>query len=87
MEPIRSKITSQGQISVPAKIRKKLGVAPGSIIEWEERDDQVIVKKAATNTLEDLHKKLFPNGPPTYKSPEELKEGIREYVRKKHARR
>lgn len=87
MDPIRSKITSQGQISVPAKIRKKLGLAPGSIIEWEEKNDEVIVKKAITYTLEDLHEKIFPEGPPPRKSLDDLKEGIKDYIKKKHARR
>jgi AbrB family looped-hinge helix DNA binding protein len=31
-----SKVTAQGQISVPAEVRKKLGIGPGSILEWEE---------------------------------------------------
>jgi AbrB family looped-hinge helix DNA binding protein len=32
----RSKVTAQGQISIPAGIRKRLGIAPGSILEWDE---------------------------------------------------
>ncbi|HXK28355.1 MAG TPA: AbrB/MazE/SpoVT family DNA-binding domain-containing protein, partial [Candidatus Binatia bacterium] len=39
-----SKLTAQGQISVPAEIRKKLGVGPGSVLEWDEKDDEVIVR-------------------------------------------
>src|SRR5690349_5426920 len=31
-----SKITAQGQISVPAEVRRKLGLGPGSVLEWEE---------------------------------------------------
>lgn len=27
----RSKVTAQGQISVPAEVRRKLGVGPGSV--------------------------------------------------------
>ncbi|MGQ0542562.1 MAG: AbrB/MazE/SpoVT family DNA-binding domain-containing protein [Blastocatellia bacterium] len=84
---IRSKITAQGQISVPAQIRQKLGLGPGSVIEWEEQGDEVVVKKAALYTLEDLHNNLFPEGSLPRKSLNELKEGIRKYVREKHARR
>lgn len=87
MEKLRSRITSQGQISVPAKVRKKLGIGPGSMIEWEEHDNEVVVKKAALYTLEDLHKKLFPKGPPRRRSLKELKDGIKKYVREKHALR
>ena len=31
----RSKPTAQGQISVPAEIRKKLGAGPGSVLEGD----------------------------------------------------
>jgi AbrB family looped-hinge helix DNA binding protein len=42
----KSKLTAQGQISVPAEIRKKLGVGPGSVLEWDEQNDEVIVRRA-----------------------------------------
>jgi bifunctional DNA-binding transcriptional regulator/antitoxin component of YhaV-PrlF toxin-antitoxin module len=29
----------QGQISVPVEIRRKLGVGPGSVLEWEQDGD------------------------------------------------
>jgi len=32
----KSKVTAQGQISVPAAVRKKLGIGPGSTLEWVE---------------------------------------------------
>lgn len=83
---IQSKITAQGQISVPAEIRKKLGLSPGATIEWEERDGEVVVRKARRHTLDDAHKALFPDGPPPRKSLKQLKEGIRKHIREKHAR-
>ncbi len=46
----QSKITAQGQISVPAEVRKKLGVGPGSILEWDESNDQVVDRKPKTPT-------------------------------------
>ena len=32
----RSKLTSQGQVSVPAEVRRRLGIAAGSVLEWDE---------------------------------------------------
>ncbi len=89
MKTIRSKITAQGQISIPAPIRKKLGLVPGSVIEWEDNTDEasVTVKKAAEYDLEDLHKIVFPDGPPKPISLEEMDMAIGNYLRKKHARR
>lgn len=89
MKTIRSKITAQGQISVPAPIRKKLGLVPGSVIEWEDglNENSVTVKKAAEFSVENLHENLFPDGPPKPISVEEMDEAIKDYIRKKHARR
>lgn len=82
-----SKITSQGQISVPAEVRRKLGVGPGSILAWEEDGGKIVVTRAKKYTWEDIRKALFPDGPPKRRSIEEMDEGIRSYIRKKHARR
>ena len=83
----QSKLTAQGQISVPAEIRKKLGVGPGSILEWEESNDQIIVRKAGRHTSANVHEALFDRAPPKQTAPGTIKEGIKKHIRKKHARR
>ena len=85
MSIAQSKITTQGQISVPAEVRKKLGVGPGSILEWDEINDQVVVRRAGRNTSTDIHEALFAEG--QQKAALDVKEGIRKHLRKKHARR
>ena len=80
-----SKITTQGNVSVPAEVRKKLGVGPGSILEWDESNDQVVVRRAGQNTSTDIYEALFTEGPP--KASIDVKEGIRKHLRKNHARR
>lgn len=87
MANARSRITKQGQISVPAYIRKKLGVGPGSVLEWEEDGDRIVVKRAGGYTFEDIHKALFGSKPPKYHSVEEMDQGIADYMREKYARR
>jgi antitoxin PrlF len=82
----QSKITAQGQISIPAEIRKKLGVGPGSVLEWQDEGDRVIVRRAARYSSEDIHRAVFGQTPEPRSSPE-LKQGIGEHMRKKHARR
>jgi antitoxin PrlF len=84
---VDTRITSQGQVSVPAAIRRKLGVAPGSTLQWTLRGDEVVVKKRASVTFEDIHKELFPNGPPKPISLKQMKEAIAQHIREKHARR
>jgi AbrB family looped-hinge helix DNA binding protein len=82
-----SRVTAPGQISVPARVRKKLGVGPGSVLEWEERENEVVVRRAGWHTSEEIHAALFGSTPPKPKSAEELKDGIRKYMRKRHAGR
>jgi len=80
----KSKITKQGQVSVPAEVRKELGVGPGEFIEWDKVDGRVVVKRAGRYTFEDIRKVLFPEGPPRPRTLEELKEGIAQHMREKH---
>jgi antitoxin PrlF len=83
-----SKVTAQGQISVPVEVRKKLGIGPGSILEWEEDGEKMVVRRSGRFTSEDIHRALFPKkATPTPRSVEEMKEGIRRHVRERHARR
>ncbi len=60
----QSKVTAQGQISVPVEVRRKLGIGPGSVLEWEEEGDSVVVRKAGRYTSEDIHRAIFPQGHP-----------------------
>jgi antitoxin PrlF len=82
----QSKVTAQGQISVPAEVRRKLGVGPGSVLEWDQQDDQVIVRRAGQFSSEDIHKALFSDNERKAKRSSDVKEGIRKYMRKRHAR-
>ena len=82
----RSKLTSQGQISVPAEVRRKRGVRPGLVLEWDEQGDSIVVRRVGRYTSEDVHRALFPEGPPK-NGPVDVKEAIRKYIRKKYARR
>jgi AbrB family looped-hinge helix DNA binding protein len=81
-----SKVTAQGQVSVPAKVRQRLGVGPGSVLEWDEEGDRVIVRKAGRYSSEDIHRALF-SRPPRRRTIEEMKAGIGQAVKKRHAGR
>jgi antitoxin PrlF len=81
-----SKLTAQGQISVPAEVRRRLGIGPGSILEWWEEGEKIVVRRAGRYTSEDVHRALFPEAPRPRKL-EELEEGAQRYVKARHARR
>jgi len=82
----QSRVTAQGQISVPIDVRRKLGVGPGSVLEWEEDGDRIVVRRAGRFSSEDIHRALFGAKAPQPRSVDELKEGIRRYARKRYAR-
>jgi AbrB family looped-hinge helix DNA binding protein len=83
----RSKVTAQGQISVPAEVRRRLGLRPGSVIEWEEAGDAMVVRKVGRWSSEDIHQRLFPEGAPASRDLPGVKDGIERHVRTKHGRR
>ncbi len=83
----QSKLTAQGQISVPAEIRRKLGLAPGSVLEWDEQGDEIIVRRAGRFTSEEVHRALFPEQAPKPRTLAQLDEGVRQAMRARHARR
>jgi AbrB family looped-hinge helix DNA binding protein len=83
----RSRLTAQGQISVPAEVRRKLGLSAGSVLEWSEEDGKMVVRRSGKYTWDDIHKALFPKGPPPPATVEEMDEAIRRHLRKKYARR
>lgn len=83
----QSKVTAQGQISIPAEVRRRFGLGPGSVLEWTEEEGKLIVRRAGRFSSEDVNQVLFPNGPPKGKSLSELKEGIRKAIRGRYAGR
>jgi len=86
MAHAHSKLTAQGQISVPAKIRQKLGLGPGSVLEWDDSGDQILVRRVGRYTSEEIHRSVFPT-PPKARTVAEMKEGVRRHLQRRHAGR
>lgn len=86
MKIASSKLTAQGQISVPAEVRRRLGIGPGSILEWEQQGEKIVVRRAGRYSSEELHRALFPQAPQP-RTLADLKEGVPRYVRRRRARR
>ena len=84
MKLATSKITVQGQISVPREVRQRLGLAPGSVVEWDEEGESIVVRRAGRFTSAEVHAALFLS-PPQARSLAELKEGVRKHMRKRYA--
>ncbi len=78
-----SRVTSQGQVTIPASIRKSYGLGGGATIEWIEQDGVLIVKRRDTVTFEEMRKNIFPNGVPKPKYATK-EEAITAYILEKH---
>lgn len=87
MKLAQSRVTAQGQVSVPAEVRRRLGLAPGSVIEWNADGDAIVVRRARQYSSADVHLALFPEGAPTPRSLADLKEGIQRHMKQRHASR
>jgi antitoxin PrlF len=81
-----SKVTAQGQISVPSSVRRKLGIEPGSVLEWDEEGGKIVVRRSVRFSSEEIHRALFPQKALKARTIGEMKEGIRRRVRERYAR-
>jgi AbrB family looped-hinge helix DNA binding protein len=45
-------ISSRGQITLPADIRKRMGIVAGGVVILEEREDEVALRPAAVLEIE-----------------------------------
>lgn len=88
MLQIQTKLTSQGQVSVPAAIRHLLALTPGSSLVWTQEEGRVTVQRAVRHTTSDVHRALFADEEPGNepKTLAELKQGIRQRMKIRHAR-
>jgi len=88
MQKIQTKLTSQGQVSVPAVVRSFLHLIPGSVLVWTQEGDRIVVERAKRHTTAEVHQALFsdvaPGAAPT-KTLAELKQGIRQRMQRRHA--
>jgi len=89
MQKAQSKLTSQGQVSVPAPVRNFLHLIPGSVLVWTQEGERIVVGRAKRHSTAEVHQALFSDAPPNTepaKTLVELKQGIRQHLQRKHAR-
>lgn len=83
----QSKVTAQGQISVPAEVRRRLGIGPGAVLEWDEENGQIVVRKAGRYSSKEVHEAVFGAETPTSRTVEEMDQGIRQHLKARAERR
>ena len=88
MQKVQTKLTSQGQVSVPAAVRSFLHLMPGSVLVWSQDGDRIVVERAKRHSTAEVHQALFADQPLAgvpAKSLAELKQGIRQRMQRRHA--
>jgi AbrB family looped-hinge helix DNA binding protein len=90
MQKVQTKLTSQGQVSVPAAVRSFLHLMPGSVLVWSQDGDRIVVERAKRHSTAEVHQALFADAASVSESAKtlnELKQGIRVRMQRQHARR
>jgi AbrB family looped-hinge helix DNA binding protein len=44
---MKSRVSSKGQVTVPAEIRSKLGLEPGTIVQFEIHENVALMRKGS----------------------------------------
>jgi hypothetical protein len=73
---------------VPASVRAFLHLIPGSVLVWTQEGERIMVERAKRHSTAEVHRVLFPEqtaGPVPAKTLAELKQGIRQRMRRRHA--
>ena len=51
-----TRVSFKGQVTIPKKVRNKLKIAPGDFVLFEEKKDEVVLKKAIFSAEEEFNK-------------------------------
>lgn len=49
MNPPRSKVGERGQITIPKRLRRSLGIRAGQAVEFEQRDGTLVVRRVGAS--------------------------------------
>jgi hypothetical protein len=55
------------------------------VLEWDEQDNKFVVRRSGRYACADVHRALFPDRAPS-SGESDVKEAVRKYIRKRHAR-
>ena len=87
----RSRLSSKEQLSLPAAIRRLLGIQAGDELVWmRDEEGRLLVQSARPNTLADIRTAIAASGVRPVTRPvtlEEMKKGIAARMKDKHGRR
>ncbi len=45
---MKSRLSSKGQVTIPAEVRSKLGLRPGTVVQFELRENGALMRKGTS---------------------------------------
>ena len=75
------------RMQVLEDLAMRLGLVPGSVIEWEAEGDAIVVRRGGKFSSLDIHRAVFGDEPPVPVTLEEMDAAIAAQVSARHARR
>lgn len=83
-----SRLSPQGQISIPAEVRRRLRLEPGGTIEWNALDSgEIIVRPAQRPSFQEIRARFAHLRPVRTVTVEEMDAGVSKHIRMKHSLR
>jgi AbrB family looped-hinge helix DNA binding protein len=53
---MKSVVSEKGQVTIPKKLRDRLGIRPGQVIDWEEVEGRLVGKRTADDYADRLRR-------------------------------
>jgi AbrB family looped-hinge helix DNA binding protein len=57
-ETMQARVSSKGWVVIPATLRRRFGIRPGTLVQFQVTDLGVLVTAGAADPVEDLYGKL-----------------------------
>ena len=51
---MKATVSEKGQVTIPKELRTKLGIGPGSVLEFQEERGRLMGRKAGRNPVDDV---------------------------------
>lgn len=70
---MKSVVSEKGQVTIPKRLRERLGIRPGVVLDFQEEDGQLVARKTAPVDPVDAVYGIIDIGRPTDELIEELR--------------
>ncbi len=52
---MKTTVSEKGQITIPKRLRDRLGLRPGTVLDFEEAEGRLVGRKVQVDTLDSLY--------------------------------